>query len=198
MMGFKHSTQLAAWMLFSTQGCFISAPNNAATIETSGPSTSSGSPAEVASSPAPSASQAAAPTPARYQGLTLRQREYAEAEDQQFANDISNVADRCGQRIESEIHWPSFVNEIEEGLNGGPRPPIHSICRTLLSHVYMTCQDGPASRRQAILQRIREYRCTNSPSGRTLQLQGNTVTVGVQLQASNYDDWIRDQLGRVL
>lgn len=181
----------------------VTTPSAGAEVSTSGASgsASAGSvnngSAEATSTGASGAAPAAMPE--RYVGLTMRQREYAQSQDDYFQRAIESYAARCGQPINAEIEWRSFASQIERHFAGGFSFSFYGYCAGFIEHVESICRNGPALSRQAVLGRVREFRCRyNDGQARSFQLAGNRVTVGINWEASNYTEWYNEQIGNAL
>ncbi len=154
----------------------VTTPSAGAEVSTSGVSGSADPGSVNSGSAGATATTGAAPVamPERYVGLTMRQREYAQGQDDYFQRQIASYAASCGQPINAEIEWRTFASQIDRALAGGLSYSFYGYCAGFIDHVEAICRNGPALSRQAVLGRVREYRCRyNDGQPRSFQLAGN-------------------------
>jgi hypothetical protein len=131
--------------------------------------------------------------------MTLRQREFAKAQDDYFKKEIDSANEKCETKFNAKIDWLSFKAEIDKALDGkhASSYSFYGYCSGPLGTMYSMCDSADA--KGAIQKRIKSYTCKFGGKGkRKIELKGSNLTMWVDWEASNYDDYVKGYLGKVL
>jgi hypothetical protein len=131
--------------------------------------------------------------------MSLRQKEFAKKQDEYFKKETDPTNEKCGTKIAAKIDWQSFKPEIDKQLDGkdGHNYSFYGYCSSPMGVMFSMCEDADA--KAAITKRIKSYTCKFGGKGkRKIELKGSSLTMWVDWEASNYDDYIKDYLGKTL
>lgn len=129
------------------------------------------------------------------EGLTLRQREFAQGQNEDFQEQVAIANERCGTNIEARIDWQSFAAQIDLRLDGQLNKSFSGYCATGIDGVRSACDSDTG--RAAVQQRIQQYTCHYGPE-RTMTLDEGHLQLNIDWEAANYGDFVGDFLGRSL
>ena len=90
---------------------------------------------------------------------TLKQRQTMSAGDGQLVKAAKNASDICGTSFAASFDWPTFVaaDTVGDTDSLSNPSPASDLCSVLLVVLHSMCQDAQA--RQAIMAKIKAYRC---------------------------------------
>jgi hypothetical protein len=131
--------------------------------------------------------------------MSLRQKEFTKKQDEYFKKEVAPTDEKCGIKLNAKIDWQSFKAEIDKHLDGkdGHNYSFYGYCSSPPSAMFSLCdsEDGKA----AIKKRIKSYTCKFGGEGkRKIELKGSNLTMWVDWKASNYDDFVKEYLGKTL
>jgi hypothetical protein len=131
--------------------------------------------------------------------MSLRQKEFAKKQDEYFKKEADLANEKCGTKIAAKIDWQSFKAEIDKSLDGKHESSysFSGYCDSPMGTMFSMCdsEDGKA----AIKKRIKSYTCKFGGEGkRKIELKGSNLTMWVDWKAANYDDYVKEYLGKTL
>jgi hypothetical protein len=131
--------------------------------------------------------------------MSLRQKEFAKKQDEYFKKEVDLANEKCGIKLNAKIDWESFKGEVDKQLDGkdGYNYSFSGYCDAPVGSMFGICdsEDGKA----AIKKRIKSYTCKYGGEGkRKIELKGANLTMWVDWKASNYDDYVKEYLGKTL
>jgi hypothetical protein len=131
--------------------------------------------------------------------MTLRQKEFAKKQDESFKKEVDLANEKCGTKIEGKIDWESFKGEIDKSLDGKHERSysFSSYCDAPVGAMFSMCDSEDA--KAAIKKRIKSYTCKfGGKDKRKIELKGSSLTMWVDWEAANYDDYAKEYLGKQL
>lgn len=171
-------------------GSLAPGPEESETTGEAAPATGAGA---MAKSP-----EAASPPATPAGELSLRQRDFARSEDEYFQSRVDDFERWCGYPLEAHIDWVTFREEIDRRLDGTIFVSFFDYCGSGVEAMSRMCQNHPDSR-EVLQSRVHHYVCRyGGPGLRAIELRGDTLTMAVDWDATYYDRYVDDYLGRVL
>jgi hypothetical protein len=119
---------------------------------------------------------------------SLAQKQMMARQDEEFAQAVPPTDKACGTTLKAAIDWPGFLS-AEIGQNS-----ISAFCAGPLNTMASMCSDPTA--KKAIAEKVKSYTCRfGGPGKRALALQNGELSMDVDWDAANYDDFVRAWLG---